>query len=88
MIMIKCLMRSACWLRLLIALAACAHNPTGVDPTPEQWAAISRLMKDKSHFPFFDMAYQVSCLLSMPKAAPAVPHNNLCTHHVLVLLST
>eukprot|EP00775_Hariotina_reticulata_P010765 gene10765-10921_t len=42
----------------VILLHACAHNPTGVDPTPEQWAAVSKLMKYKSHFPFFDMAYQ------------------------------
>jgi hypothetical protein len=40
--------------------AACAHNPTGVDPTPEQWAQISKLMLEKNHFAFFDMAYQVS----------------------------
>jgi aspartate/tyrosine/aromatic aminotransferase len=40
-------------------LHACAHNPTGVDPTPEQWRQISALMADKGHFPFFDMAYQV-----------------------------
>uniref|UniRef100_A0A383V9K1 Aspartate aminotransferase n=1 Tax=Tetradesmus obliquus TaxID=3088 RepID=A0A383V9K1_TETOB len=39
-------------------LHACAHNPTGVDPTPEQWQAMSKLMLDKSHFAFFDMAYQ------------------------------
>ena len=41
-------------------LHACAHNPTGVDPTPEQWKEISSVMKDKQLFPFFDMAYQVS----------------------------
>ncbi|KAI8468621.1 MAG: pyridoxal phosphate-dependent transferase [Monoraphidium minutum] len=39
-------------------LHACAHNPTGVDPTPEEWSAISKLMLEKGHFPFFDMAYQ------------------------------
>jgi len=39
-------------------LHACAHNPTGVDPTAEQWAEISTVMKEKGHFPFFDMAYQ------------------------------
>lgn len=39
-------------------LHACAHNPTGVDPTEEQWREISQLMKAKGHFPFFDMAYQ------------------------------
>ncbi|MCL7048392.1 hypothetical protein MKW94_005144 [Papaver nudicaule] len=39
-------------------LHACAHNPTGVDPTEEQWKEISHQMKAKGHFPFFDMAYQ------------------------------
>ena len=39
-------------------LHACAHNPTGVDPTPEQWSEISKLMLEKGHFAFFDMAYQ------------------------------
>lgn len=43
--------------------AACAHNPTGVDPTPEQWSQISKLMLDKGHFAFFDMAYQVGGLV-------------------------
>ncbi|CAN0914027.1 Aspartate aminotransferase, mitochondrial [Linum grandiflorum] len=39
-------------------LHACAHNPTGVDPSEEQWREISHLIKEKGHFPFFDMAYQ------------------------------
>ena len=43
----------------LILLHACAHNPTGVDPTAEQWQEISKLILEKKHFPFFDMAYQV-----------------------------
>ncbi|KAL2159537.1 hypothetical protein VTH06DRAFT_2542 [Thermothelomyces fergusii] len=42
----------------IILLHACAHNPTGVDPTPEQWREIASLMKAKRHFPFFDTAYQ------------------------------
>ncbi|KAI5862226.1 aspartate aminotransferase [Durotheca rogersii] len=37
---------------------ACAHNPTGVDPTPEQWKEISNVVKAQGHYPFFDMAYQ------------------------------
>ena len=41
-----------------VLLHACAHNPTGVDPTPEQWRALSQVFKEKGHFPFFDMAYQ------------------------------
>ncbi|XP_052876426.1 aspartate aminotransferase, mitochondrial-like isoform X1 [Gossypium arboreum] len=39
-------------------LQPCAHNPTGVDPTDEQWLEISSLFKVKNHFPFFDVAYQ------------------------------
>ncbi|XP_010520474.1 PREDICTED: aspartate aminotransferase, mitochondrial-like isoform X2 [Tarenaya hassleriana] len=39
-------------------LHPCAHNPTGVDPTEEQWREISSMFKVKRHFPFFDMAYQ------------------------------
>ncbi|QDZ23081.1 aspartate aminotransferase [Chloropicon primus] len=39
-------------------LHACAHNPTGVDPTADQWKEVSKLMREKGHFPFFDMAYQ------------------------------
>jgi aspartate aminotransferase len=42
----------------IILLHACAHNPTGVDPSPEQWREIAALMKEKKHFPFFDTAYQ------------------------------
>ncbi|EHK98439.1 putative Aspartate aminotransferase, mitochondrial [Glarea lozoyensis 74030] len=39
-------------------LHACAHNPTGVDPTPEQWREISDAVKAGGHYAFFDMAYQ------------------------------
>lgn len=42
----------------IVLLHACAHNPTGVDPTREQWKQIAEVMKRKSHFPFFDTAYQ------------------------------
>ena len=42
----------------MILLHACAHNPTGIDPTESQWRQISDVMKEKKHFAFFDMAYQ------------------------------
>ncbi|KAI8994952.1 aspartate aminotransferase [Pilobolus umbonatus] len=42
----------------IVLLHACAHNPTGVDPTPAQWDQISNAIKDRDHFAFFDMAYQ------------------------------
>ena len=42
----------------IMLLHACAHNPTGIDPTIEQWKEISKIVKEKNHYPFFDMAYQ------------------------------
>jgi len=43
----------------IVLLHACAHNPTGVDPTIEQWEQIRQLMRSKGLLPFFDSAYQV-----------------------------
>ena len=42
----------------IVLLHACAHNPTGVDPTLDQWAQIADVMQRRSLFPFFDCAYQ------------------------------
>ena len=42
----------------IILLHACAHNPTGVDPTQEQWKEIATVVREGGHFPFFDCAYQ------------------------------
>lgn len=42
----------------IILLHACAHNPTGLDPTKEQWKAIADICERKKLFPFFDSAYQ------------------------------
>lgn len=42
----------------IILFHACAHNPTGVDPRPEQWKELAALVKKRQLFPFFDMAYQ------------------------------
>lgn len=58
--------------RSIVLLHACAHNPTGVDPKPEQWAEISNLMKKRNLFPFFDMAYQGFASGSVDKDAQAV----------------
>ena len=41
-----------------IVLHACAHNPTGMDPTKEQWEQIAEVFKQKELFAFFDSAYQ------------------------------
>ncbi|OKL62451.1 Aspartate aminotransferase, cytoplasmic [Talaromyces atroroseus] len=42
----------------IIVLHACAHNPTGVDPTHDQWKQIATVIRERGHFPFFDCAYQ------------------------------
>jgi len=42
----------------IVVLHSCAHNPTGVDPTLEQWKQISKVTKSKVHLAFFDNAYQ------------------------------
>lgn len=42
----------------VVLLHACAHNPTGVDPTQEDWKEIAAVMKAKKHFAWFDSAYQ------------------------------
>lgn len=42
----------------VIILHACAHNPTGLDPTKEQWEKIAEICRANQLFPFFDCAYQ------------------------------
>jgi aspartate/tyrosine/aromatic aminotransferase len=41
-----------------VMLHTCAHNPTGVDPTKEQWHQIAEVCKKNQLYPFFDTAYQ------------------------------
>jgi aspartate aminotransferase len=41
-----------------VLLHSCAHNPTGVDPTMDQWQQIADVCKEKGHFVIFDNAYQ------------------------------
>jgi len=43
----------------VVLLHACAHNPTGVDPSREQWQGILQVVKERQLLPFFDSAYQV-----------------------------
>mmetsp|Transcript_23655 Transcript_23655/g.33206 ORF Transcript_23655/g.33206 Transcript_23655/m.33206 type:complete len:416 (+) Transcript_23655:324-1571(+) len=41
-----------------VVLHMCAHNPTGVDPTMEEWEQIADVIKERELQPFFDNAYQ------------------------------
>ena len=42
----------------IVVLHACCHNPTGVDPTPQQWQQIREVVKQAELVPFLDSAYQ------------------------------
>lgn len=42
----------------VIVLHAVCHNPTGIDPSFEQWKQLSELIKKQNILPFFDFAYQ------------------------------
>jgi aspartate/tyrosine/aromatic aminotransferase len=41
-----------------IVLHACCHNPTGIDPTPQQWNEIAELTAQRGMLPILDFAYQ------------------------------
>ncbi|HUH86980.1 MAG TPA: amino acid aminotransferase [Pusillimonas sp.] len=42
----------------IVVLHACCHNPTGVDPSFEQWREIADVVKQNKLVPFLDIAYQ------------------------------
>jgi aspartate aminotransferase len=58
----------------VILLHACAHNPTGVDPTQDQWRELADLIRQKKHFTFFDCAYQGFASGDLARDAWAVRH--------------
>uniref|UniRef100_A0A8I6GJR0 Aspartate aminotransferase n=1 Tax=Rattus norvegicus TaxID=10116 RepID=A0A8I6GJR0_RAT len=58
----------------VLLLHACAHNPMGVDPRPEKWKEMVSVVKKKSLFAFFDMAYQGFASGDGDKDAWAVQH--------------
>jgi len=41
-----------------VLLHACCHNPTGIDYTADQWAAIAAALAESGTFPIIDAAYQ------------------------------
>lgn len=56
----------------VIILHACAHNPSGVDPTQEQWKQIADVIEAKKLYPLFDTAYQGFASGDLDKDAWAV----------------
>ncbi|MEL6317900.1 MAG: aromatic amino acid transaminase, partial [Pseudomonadota bacterium] len=41
----------------IVLLHGCCHNPTGADPSPEQWERVIAVVKARGLLPFVDMAY-------------------------------
>ena len=42
----------------VILLQTCAHNPSGIDPTEEEWKKISKSIQKQGVLTLFDFAYQ------------------------------
>ena len=42
----------------MVLLHGCCHNPTGIDPTPEQWPQIAEVVRGRGLLPLIDFAYQ------------------------------
>ncbi|MFI8418223.1 amino acid aminotransferase [Serratia sp. NPDC078593] len=42
----------------VVVFHGCCHNPTGIDPTPEQWTQLAELSVANGWLPLFDFAYQ------------------------------
>lgn len=58
----------------IVLLHACAHNPTGIDPSHEQWSKIADIMVERGLYPFFDCAYQGFASGNLNNDAWAVRH--------------
>lgn len=41
----------------MVLLQSGAHNPTGCDPSPEQWRKLASIFLQRGHLAFFDAAY-------------------------------
>lgn len=42
----------------VVLLHGCCHNPTGIDPTREQWEETAAVVRDRGLLPLIDFAYQ------------------------------
>jgi aspartate aminotransferase/aromatic-amino-acid transaminase len=42
----------------VVVLHGCCHNPTGIDPTPQQWRELAALVRKQQAIALLDFAYQ------------------------------
>jgi aspartate aminotransferase, mitochondrial len=69
----------------IILLHACAHNPTGCDPSLEEWKELISVISNKGHIAFFDAAYLG--FASGDAESDAQPFRYAVSQHVPVLLA-
>ena len=69
----------------IVVLHACAHNPTGCDPSLEEWKELISVISNKSHIAFFDAAYLG--FASGDAEADAQPFRYAVSQHVPILLA-
>ncbi|EAW08291.1 putative aspartate aminotransferase [Aspergillus clavatus NRRL 1] len=62
----------------VVLLHACAHNPTGADPTKDHWRKLAVLCQQRSLIPFFDLAYQGFASGSLDDDAWPIRHFLAC----------
>lgn len=71
----------------VVLFHACAHNPTGVDPSFENWKEMSDICKKRNLLPFFDMAYQGFASGDTDRDAKAVRYFVSEGHNILLAQS-
>ncbi|KAI1133461.1 aspartate aminotransferase-like protein [Nemania abortiva] len=64
----------------VLILQACAHNPTGLDPSREQWRRIAEVCEEKKLFPLLDSAYQGFATGDADNDAWAIRHFTTCAN--------
>lgn len=71
-------------------LHACAHNPTGVDPRPEQWKEISDIVKvsvHRAHISFYFLIRRLSTLEKLTNCSVNEPSREYSSLHSINFFS-
>ena len=57
----------------IVLLHVCAQNPTGIDPTQEQWRELEVIVREKKHLALFDMVSRccICCSIWRSEGVPA-----------------
>ena len=69
----------------VVLLHACCHNPSGLDPSTDEWRSITDLVVERGLVPFIDMAYQG---FSTDLDSDAFPVRHMADHVPEMMVST